>query len=81
MTILLAASALAFASMDSGHTHGHSPQLGKLSFETTCNQAAQALFLRGAGWLHSFEYRRAEQTFEQASTADPSCGIADWGSR
>ena len=59
--------------------HEHSPQLGKLSFPTTCSPAAQAQFETGLRWLHSFEYRRAEQTFSAAATADPACGIADWG--
>ena len=79
MNMLLTASALALAAMDPEHAHEHSPQLGKLSFETTCSQAAQAAFQRGLGWLHSFEYRRAEQSFSEAAGADPGCGIADWG--
>jgi hypothetical protein len=79
MNMLLTASALALASMDPEHSHEHSPQLGKLSFETTCSQAAQAAFERGLGWLHSFEYRRAEQSFSEAAGVDPNCGIADWG--
>ena len=79
MNILLTASAIALAAMDPGHSHEHSPQLGKLSFETTCSPAAQAAFVRGLGWLHSFEYRRAEQSFSNAAAADSACGIADWG--
>jgi tetratricopeptide (TPR) repeat protein len=78
MTMLLAASALALAAMDPAH-HDHAPQLGKLGFETSCSPAAQASFETGLRWLHSFEYRRAEQTFSEAATADPGCGIADWG--
>lgn len=79
MNVLLTASALTLAAMDPEHSHEHSPQLGKLSFETTCGQAAQSAFERGLGWLHSFEYRRAEQSFREAAEADPDCGIADWG--
>ncbi len=79
MNILLNASAMALAAMDPEHSHGHSPQLGRLSFETTCSPAAQAAFEHGLGWLHSFEYRRAEQSFTEAAAADPTCGIADWG--
>jgi len=76
---LIAASALAFAMMEPEHSHDHVPQLGKLSFQTTCSPAAQALFEQGLGWLHSFEYRRAEQAFDQATAADATCGIAQWG--
>ena len=79
MNVVLMASALALAAVDPEHSHEHPPQLGKLSFATTCTPAAQALFQQGVGWLHSFEYRRAEQTFSQAATADPRCGIAEWG--
>ncbi len=79
MNMLLTASALALAALDPEHSHEHSPQLGKLSFETTCSQAAQVAFERGLGWLHSFEYRRAEQSFSEAAATDPGCGIADWG--
>ena len=79
MIMLLTASALVLAAMDPEHSHEHPPQLGKLSFETTCGPSAQAAFERGLGWLHSFEYRRAEQSFSEAAGADSGCGIADWG--
>ena len=79
MNILLAAAALALAATDPEHPHGHSPHLGNVTFETTCSPAAQAAFEHGLGWLHSFEYRRAEQSFDEAAAADHGCGIADWG--
>lgn len=79
MNVLLTVSALALAAMDPEHSHEHAPQLGKLTFETSCSPAAEALFQQGAGWLHSFEYRRAAKTFGEAAEADPSCGIAQWG--
>jgi tetratricopeptide (TPR) repeat protein len=79
MNLLLTASAFALAAMDPEHVHDHSPQLGKLTFQTSCSPAAQAAFERGLGWLHSFEYRRAEQSFSEAAAADTGCGIADWG--
>lgn len=79
MNILLAASALALTAMDPGHPHGHSPHLGSVSFGTTCSPAAEAAFEHGLAWLHSFEYRRAQQSFDEAAADDPGCGIADWG--
>ncbi len=79
MNALLIVSAFALSSIDPDHSHEHSPQLGKLSFETTCSKAAQQAFERGLAWLHSFEYRRAEQSFTEAANADPGCGIAEWG--
>jgi tetratricopeptide (TPR) repeat protein len=79
MNMLIAVSALALAAMDPEHMHEHSPQLGKLSFETSCSPTAQAQFQTGLRWLHSFEYRRAEQSFSEAAASDPGCGIAQWG--
>ena len=79
MNMLLAAAALALAATDPEHLHEHSPQLGKLTFETTCKPAAQILFQQGVGWLHSFEYRRAAQSFSEAAAVDRGCGIANWG--
>jgi tetratricopeptide (TPR) repeat protein len=79
MNLLFTASALALAAMDPGHSHGHSPQLGKLTFETTCTPAAQAAFETGLRWLHSFEYQESERSFSQAAATDPGCAIAEWG--
>jgi hypothetical protein len=70
---------LAMAAMDPEHSHEHSPQLGKLSFETTCSPAAQAQFQTGLRWLHSFEYQESEHSFSAAATVDPGCAIAFWG--
>ena len=75
--ILASAFALAFAGQHPGHDH--EPQLGRLSFETTCKPDAAALLQRGLGWLHSFEYAEAARTFSEAAAADPGCGVAHWG--
>lgn len=79
MNLLIAASVLALASPGHDPGHDHAPQLGKLSFETSCKAAADAQVLRGLAWLHSFEYQRAERSFAEAAAADPACGIASWG--
>jgi hypothetical protein len=78
MNALLVASAIALAAPHEGH-HEHGPQLGKLSFPTTCSAQAGAQFELGLRWLHSFEYDRAEKEFAQAAAADPGCAIAHWG--
>ena len=75
----LAVSALALAFAAQTHDHEHSPQLGQLTFETSCTPAAHAAIVQGLEWLHSFEYARAERQFSAASSADPGCGIAGWG--
>src|SRR5687768_9335470 len=78
MNALLVASAIALAAPHEGH-HQHSPQLGKLSFPTTCSAQAGTQFELGLRWLHSFEYDRAEREFGKAADADPGCAIAHWG--
>jgi len=79
MHALLFVTALAFADPGGHHDHGNAEKLGKVSFQTSCSPAAQATFLRGVAWLHSFEYEPAEKTFNEAAAADPSCAIARWG--
>ena len=78
MNLLSLVLALLASGEEPGHSH-HAPQLGKVSFETTCSADANASFQRGLGWLHSFEYQRAERSFSEAAAADPRCGIAYWG--
>jgi tetratricopeptide (TPR) repeat protein len=79
MNVFLTVSAAALAAASPEHAHDHSPQLGKLSFETTCSPAAQAQFETGLRWLHSFEYQESERSFAKAAEADPACAIAHWG--
>ena len=78
MNALLVASAIALAAPHEGHHH-HGPQLGSLSFPTTCSAQAAAQFGLGLRWLHSFEYDRAEKEFASAAATDPACAIAFWG--
>jgi tetratricopeptide (TPR) repeat protein len=79
MNTLPTTAALVLVAMDPGHMHEHSPQLGKVTFETTCSPAAQASFETGLRWLHSFEYSESEHSFSDAAAADPGCAIAWWG--
>ncbi|HEY8182847.1 MAG TPA: hypothetical protein VII32_11445 [Thermoanaerobaculia bacterium] len=60
--------------------HGAVPErLGAVSFSTSCNANAQALFTRAVALLHSFWYEEAEKAFLETAKADPACGIAWWG--
>jgi tetratricopeptide (TPR) repeat protein len=54
-------------------------QLGNVHFETSCNEVAQRRFDRAMRYQHSFWYRAAQEIFEEALKADPSCAIASWG--
>ena len=58
MNPLLAVSLLALSSaaQDSDHPHDHGPQLGTITFETSCTAPANVPFRQALGWLHSFEY-------------------------
>lgn len=80
MKLLLAIAILALpAAQDSDHRHDDGPELGKVTFETSCAAEAHELFRHGLGWLHSFEYEEAERTFAKAAVSDPECAIAHWG--
>ena len=79
MNLLLAVSVFALVTADQDSHHSHGTQLGKVSFETSCNADANALFQRGLGWLHSFEYEQAARVFAETAAADPRCAIAHWG--
>jgi tetratricopeptide (TPR) repeat protein len=53
--------------------------LGRVSFPNSGAAAAQADFLRGVAWLHSFGYEDAIDAFRAAQKADPSFALAYWG--
>ena len=53
--------------------------LGSLSFPNSGAPAAQADFLRGVAWLHSFGYEEARRAFEAVLAKDPACAMAYWG--
>ncbi|OFW46223.1 MAG: hypothetical protein A3J29_05355 [Acidobacteria bacterium RIFCSPLOWO2_12_FULL_67_14b] len=54
-------------------------RLGRVSFSNSGNAAAQADFLRGVAWLHSFGYEDAIDAFRAAQKIDPSFALAYWG--
>ena len=79
MNALLIASALALAPTHVHDHHDASPQLGDVSFESSCAPAAHRKLIEALGWLHSFEYEPAEDAFLGAAEADPGCIVAQWG--
>ena len=62
------------AAQETPHAH-----LGDVRFETSCNAQARNHFDRGMRYQHSFWYRQARASFEEALRADPTCTIAYWG--
>jgi tetratricopeptide (TPR) repeat protein len=55
------------------------PELGVVSFPTSCDPAVQAAFERGVAMLHSFWFAQAGRTFRGVLERDPGCAIAAWG--
>jgi len=78
LVALLAVAGTATAQDHADHAH-EAPRLGKVQFESTCNDLAKPLLMRAFAWLHSFEYDEAERDFAAAAASDPSCTIAHWG--
>ena len=62
-----------------GQTGPAAPHLGTIAFPTSGPPAAQAEFLRGVLYLHSFEYGSAERAFRSAEALEPSFAMAYWG--
>jgi tetratricopeptide (TPR) repeat protein len=51
----------------------------RIVFPNSGSAAAQADFLRGIAWLHSFMYEDAIDSFRAAQKIDPSFALAYWG--
>jgi tetratricopeptide (TPR) repeat protein len=54
-------------------------QLGKVSFQTSCDRRVQPQFNRAVAMLHSFWFQQGEKAFREILERDPSCAIANWG--
>jgi len=65
-------------------THAHdargegAPRLGTVAFPTSGNALAQASFLRGIAFLHSFHYEEAAKAFQAAERADTAFALPYW---
>lgn len=53
--------------------------LGSVTFPNSGAPAAQADFIRGVAWLHSFGYEEAIDAFRAAQKIDPKFALAYWG--
>jgi tetratricopeptide (TPR) repeat protein len=56
-----------------------SAPLGTITFPNSGAPTAQADFIRGVLWLHSFAYEDAIDAFRAAQKIDPSFALAYWG--
>ena len=59
--------------------YAQAAQLGALTFPNSGAKNAQADFIDGVLYLHSFEYEPARRAFQRAQKADPSFALAYWG--
>jgi len=58
---------------------GQAPKLGTVEFPTSAGPEAQAAFVRGVLYLHSFEYADAARAFREAQALEPGFALAYWG--
>lgn len=80
LTTVVAILACTFVWLDGATVDAQSTErLGKINFPTSCAPAAQPHFERGVALLHSFWFGEAIKALQAAALADPSCGIAHWG--
>ena len=56
-----------------------SQQLGTITFPSSAPANAQASFVRGVLFLHSFEYESAAQAFRESQRLAPGFALAYWG--
>lgn len=76
----LAMLAVQPAAAQDQHAHPQEGELvGLVSFPTSCEVEAQALFERAVAMLHSFWFERAHDAFTEAAAADPTCAMPHWG--
>ena len=53
--------------------------LGKVQFDNSCKPELRPEFNEAVAFLHSFEFKEAEATFDRVEHRDPTCSIAAWG--
>ena len=80
LLIAAVASARIALAQHEAHAAGHArtSALGTVVFPNSGKASAQEPFIRGVALLHSFEYARARDAFEEARRADPAFALAYW---
>ncbi|HET9295008.1 MAG TPA: hypothetical protein VFO06_11990 [Gemmatimonadales bacterium] len=72
-------SLLVVLALAAGSLAAQQPRLGTVDFPTSASTAAQAEFIRGVLYLHSFEYGDAAAAFRAAQRIEPRFALAYWG--
>jgi tetratricopeptide (TPR) repeat protein len=79
LTLILSLAAIGLSSPQATAQDGDDQRLGRVHFDTSCNETAQRRFDRAMRYQHSFWYKESHELFEETLKADPECGIAYWG--
>lgn len=79
VTLITATAALLLLANLSPAQQKPQEQLGKVSFQTSCDRKVQPQFDRAVAMLHSFWFQQGEKAFREILERDPSCAIANWG--
>lgn len=79
VTLFVGAAFPSVAVTQHEHASADTAALGNVSFPTSCLPAVQPDFNRAVALLHSFWYKKSEETFIAVAKVDPSCGMAQWG--
>src|SRR5262249_41570787 len=65
---------------DEGHHHALSEQeIGSVQFPTSCSPKVAVEINRAVALLHSFQYEKTREAFEDVAKRDPGCAMASWG--
>ncbi len=65
---------------DEQHHHQLSEnEVGSVHFATSCAKAVEQDFNRAVAQLHSFQYEGTRLAFEEISSKDATCAMAQWG--
>ncbi|MGC1483145.1 MAG: hypothetical protein WA789_05065 [Candidatus Acidiferrum sp.] len=80
LAILFAWLSIAWASpAQHDRSSSESANIGAVNFPVSCAPAVQPEFNRAVALLHSFWYKKSEETFAAVAKVDPACGMAEWG--
>src|SRR5262249_52426412 len=82
LSTLIAASFLLTGATwaDEGHPHALSEQeIGSVQFSTSCSPRVAVEVNRAVALLHSFQYERTRESFEEIAKEDPHWAMAQWG--
>jgi tetratricopeptide (TPR) repeat protein len=79
LTLIFGLAAIGLPSLQAKAQNSDDQRLGRVHFDTSCNETAQRRFDRAMRYQHSFWYKESHELFEETLKADPQCGIAYWG--